>query len=301
MSIRIIELAAKTNEKYGIEDSEVKELLAYTNELYSVAFQQPDIRPLYNLVQAPLYEQSHRSPKYNSQIRTSTQSSESQSDDSTPSSPINSITNSSPNTNANPVRANNFWQQESDLKMLEIKEAKPESAQPRAAFFPPRDFRKKKTRVTLFDFLNLIVKKQRAKAAPETTELFCRSCGETKTCEWRRGPGSNSSYCTIFDFLSNFFFPLTQIDGYKSLCNACGIHYAKIVKREETQMQSYVPKGPIKMDQLINISTPQDNPSSDAANGTKNPQPRFSPFSNGPIARNTRECMPITFFSLSHF
>jgi len=70
-------------------------------------------------------------------------------------------------------------------------------------------------------------RRQRAKAAP-SEELYCRSCGETQTCEWRRGP-----------------------DGYKSLCNACGIHYAKIVKKEETALHSYKPKN-IKLDMLLN-------------------------------------------------
>ncbi|KAK5584404.1 hypothetical protein RB653_006015 [Dictyostelium firmibasis] len=41
------------------------------------------------------------------------------------------------------------------------------------------------------------------------TSLFCRHCGTTDTPEWRRGP-----------------------DGRKSLCNACGLHYSKLVKRE---------------------------------------------------------------------
>jgi hypothetical protein len=40
-------------------------------------------------------------------------------------------------------------------------------------------------------------------------ELYCHSCGTTDTPEWRRGP-----------------------DGCKSLCNACGLHYAKILRRE---------------------------------------------------------------------
>jgi hypothetical protein len=35
-------------------------------------------------------------------------------------------------------------------------------------------------------------------------------CGATETTEWRRGP-----------------------DNCKSLCNACGLHYAKIVKKEK--------------------------------------------------------------------
>lgn len=42
-----------------------------------------------------------------------------------------------------------------------------------------------------------------------TSELYCHSCGTIDTPEWRRGP-----------------------DGCKSLCNACGLHYAKILRRE---------------------------------------------------------------------
>jgi len=63
------------------------------------------------------------------------------------------------------------------------------------------------------------VRKQRAKDDPNSTLNYCRSCGQTKTSEWRRGP-----------------------DGYKSLCNACGIHYAKVVKKEEEDLHSYKPK-----------------------------------------------------------
>jgi hypothetical protein len=46
-------------------------------------------------------------------------------------------------------------------------------------------------------------------AVTTTPELYCHSCGTTDTPEWRRGP-----------------------DGCKSLCNACGLHYAKILRRE---------------------------------------------------------------------
>jgi len=51
--------------------------------------------------------------------------------------------------------------------------------------------------------------KKRKLGVPTTTELYCHSCGTTDTPEWRRGP-----------------------DGCKSLCNACGLHYAKILRRE---------------------------------------------------------------------
>eukprot|EP01094_Clydonella_sp_ATCC50884_P023991 TRINITY_DN58_c0_g1_i1.p1 TRINITY_DN58_c0_g1~~TRINITY_DN58_c0_g1_i1.p1 ORF type:complete len:140 (-),score=31.83 TRINITY_DN58_c0_g1_i1:368-787(-) len=50
-------------------------------------------------------------------------------------------------------------------------------------------------------------RKRRTKHLPD--ELYCRSCGTTETPEWRRGP-----------------------DGMKSLCNACGLHFSKIIRRE---------------------------------------------------------------------
>jgi hypothetical protein len=42
-----------------------------------------------------------------------------------------------------------------------------------------------------------------------TEHLYCRHCGTTETPEWRRGP-----------------------DGRKSLCNACGLYFSKMIKRE---------------------------------------------------------------------
>eukprot|EP01116_Phalansterium_solitarium_P006321 TRINITY_DN18626_c0_g1_i1.p1 TRINITY_DN18626_c0_g1~~TRINITY_DN18626_c0_g1_i1.p1 ORF type:complete len:349 (-),score=58.84 TRINITY_DN18626_c0_g1_i1:71-1117(-) len=69
----------------------------------------------------------------------------------------------------------------------------------------------------------------RAKAPSKNAALFCHSCGETQTCEWRRGP-----------------------DGYKSLCNACGIHFAKIVKREEKSMLNYRPRSAVNVNMLLN-------------------------------------------------
>lgn len=72
-----------------------------------------------------------------------------------------------------------------------------------------------------------VSRRQRAKSAP-SENLYCRSCGEMQTCEWRRGP-----------------------DGFKSLCNACGIHYAKIVKKEESEVATYQPKK-VDMNMLLN-------------------------------------------------
>eukprot|EP00727_Mastigamoeba_balamuthi_P008868 m51a1_g4603 putative gata-binding transcription factor (368) ;mRNA; f:234939-236312 len=57
-------------------------------------------------------------------------------------------------------------------------------------------------------------KQKRRKRAKNPAAFFCHICGTTETSEWRRGP-----------------------DNCKSLCNACGLHYAKIVKKEQ-QMAS---------------------------------------------------------------
>jgi len=59
--------------------------------------------------------------------------------------------------------------------------------------------------------------------------MYCRSCGETSTCEWRRGP-----------------------DGFKSLCNACGIHFAKVVRREQKLDEEYAPRQSLSVKSLLN-------------------------------------------------
>lgn len=51
----------------------------------------------------------------------------------------------------------------------------------------------------------LDAKKRRGKAAPPGR---CHSCNRAETPEWRRGP-----------------------DGARTLCNACGLHYAKLTRK----------------------------------------------------------------------
>jgi hypothetical protein len=51
-----------------------------------------------------------------------------------------------------------------------------------------------------------ISNKKRSREGPEPT--VCRHCGTSETPEWRRGP-----------------------DGARTLCNACGLYHAKMVKR----------------------------------------------------------------------
>jgi hypothetical protein len=51
-------------------------------------------------------------------------------------------------------------------------------------------------------------KKRRGRAAPPGR---CHSCNRAETPEWRRGP-----------------------DGARTLCNACGLHYAKLTRKQTT-------------------------------------------------------------------
>lgn len=48
----------------------------------------------------------------------------------------------------------------------------------------------------------------------------CHSCNRIDTPEWRRGP-----------------------DGARTLCNACGLHYAKLERKRQTEQRSIRPKG----------------------------------------------------------
>ncbi|KAK1754675.1 hypothetical protein QBC47DRAFT_223602 [Echria macrotheca] len=56
------------------------------------------------------------------------------------------------------------------------------------------------------------VKKRRGRAAPPGR---CHSCNRIDTPEWRRGP-----------------------DGARTLCNACGLHYAKLERRRQLDQRS---------------------------------------------------------------
>lgn len=60
------------------------------------------------------------------------------------------------------------------------------------------------------------VKKRRGRAAPPGR---CHSCNRIDTPEWRRGP-----------------------DGARTLCNACGLHYAKLERKRQTEQRSIRPK-----------------------------------------------------------
>eukprot|EP01133_Synstelium_polycarpum_P005671 gene5671-6548_t len=77
-----------------------------------------------------------------------------------------------------------------------------------------------------------IKRKRRPRApAPFLDSLFCHSCGETQTSQWRRGP-----------------------DGCKSLCNACGIRFANIVNKEKALI---VKEKTISINMLLNDSQSQ--------------------------------------------
>lgn len=72
----------------------------------------------------------------------------------------------------------------------------------------PRRRRKKCEETTSPETKPPVIVSQKRKNAG-SPDMYCHSCGTTDTVEWRRGP-----------------------DGSKSLCNACGLHYAKMLKRE---------------------------------------------------------------------
>ncbi|KAI0473267.1 hypothetical protein GGR56DRAFT_677278 [Xylariaceae sp. FL0804] len=60
------------------------------------------------------------------------------------------------------------------------------------------------------------VKKRRGRAAPPGR---CHSCNRIDTPEWRRGP-----------------------DGARTLCNACGLHYAKLERKRQMEQRAIRPK-----------------------------------------------------------
>jgi len=76
---------------------------------------------------------------------------------------------------------------------------------------------------------DLSKKKRRKRAIANPTNLYCHACGTKDTPEWRRGP-----------------------DGCKSLCNACGLHYAKIVKKEQETSPATPESRSISVSMLLN-------------------------------------------------
>lgn len=93
-----------------------------------------------------------------------------------------------------------------DQQVAEQREHKPfaEAAGPAAAAAAPRspiDSDDAKA-----DLAGSDAKKRRGRAAPPGR---CHSCNRAETPEWRRGP-----------------------DGARTLCNACGLHYAKLTRKQ---------------------------------------------------------------------
>ncbi|KAJ1966126.1 hypothetical protein GGI12_000275 [Dipsacomyces acuminosporus] len=60
--------------------------------------------------------------------------------------------------------------------------------------------------------------RKRSKKADSSQPNTCRSCGISETPEWRRGP-----------------------DGARTLCNACGLHYAKLSKKRAAEAATTAP------------------------------------------------------------
>ena len=74
---------------------------------------------------------------------------------------------------------------------------------------PPAHERHLETDEAKGGFAGPDTKKRRGRAAPPGR---CHSCNRAETPEWRRGP-----------------------DGARTLCNACGLHYAKLTRKQQGQ------------------------------------------------------------------
>ncbi|KAJ1677753.1 hypothetical protein EV182_005512, partial [Spiromyces aspiralis] len=79
--------------------------------------------------------------------------------------------------------------------------------------------------------------RKRAKRPEASPPNCCRSCGISDTPEWRRGP-----------------------DGARTLCNACGLHYAKLTKKRAQESkprgEPTVPLNPPTLHHQGDYSTP---------------------------------------------
>jgi len=71
--------------------------------------------------------------------------------------------------------------------------------------------------------------RRRGRIPLNKTNLVCQKCGTSDTPEWRKGP-----------------------EGPNSLCNACGLQFAKRVKREKEQVVNYTSE---EMDKKIKLNT----------------------------------------------
>jgi hypothetical protein len=78
-------------------------------------------------------------------------------------------------------------------------------------------------------------KKRRSRAAPPGR---CHDCNRSETPEWRRGP-----------------------DGARTLCNACGLHYAKLIRKDKNAQREQ----PNLNKSSAFFSTPADGNSSDSS------------------------------------
>jgi hypothetical protein len=80
----------------------------------------------------------------------------------------------------------------------------------------------------------------------------CQFCGTTRSAEWRRGPAGTKSYPfalprILLLFIAKFHFIIYI------LCNACGLHYSKTLKKEGMVAQiSDAPPKVMSVNNLLN-------------------------------------------------
>ncbi|KAG0277826.1 hypothetical protein BGZ95_005269 [Linnemannia exigua] len=87
--------------------------------------------------------------------------------------------------------------------------------------------------------------KYRKRAKRSQAPGRCQSCHSSDTPEWRRGP-----------------------DGARTLCNACGLHYAKLLKRQNEQAQQSPSRISTGLPSSISGTTASNNGSSTATTTT---------------------------------
>ena len=75
--------------------------------------------------------------------------------------------------------------------------------------------------------------KRTGRAAPPGR---CHSCNRAETPEWRRGP-----------------------DGARTLCNACGLHYAKLTRKQQGSARALLLEAPICDQRKLRLPLPSTN------------------------------------------
>lgn len=89
--------------------------------------------------------------------------------------------------------------------------------------------------------LGVSVTSQHKKRAKRTFNRACVHCGTQFTSQWRKGPAGASTYVAALHLLPSTFRDHDLTLGFR-LCNACGIRYARRLKKDAKAAASSAPK-----------------------------------------------------------